>query len=128
MSLIVMTQNRLAKGMTSPTKYSAKAATTNSGKLLVVKNASTSIQVSAPTKATRSGEDRRVAKRTCRVVKYRMESTSAAPSSRLAQVSLNFTGAADALEACSSVRGRLATFRTVLQSPSSALTGTIHPA
>src|SRR3954464_1975859 len=124
MSLIVMTQNRLAKGMTSPTQYSAKAATTNSGKLLVVKNASTSIKVRAPTKATRRGEYRRVAKRTCRVVKYRRESTSAAPSSRLAQVPPGFTGAADTLEA-SSVRGRLATFRTVLQSPSSALTGTI---
>ena len=52
------------------------------------------------------GRYKTIAKRICRVVKYPMESTSAAASSRAARLSLDFTAAAVALEACGSIRGR----------------------
>ena len=100
----------------------------NTQSLAVVKIVPNSIKSKKLRNATMSGEYRKIAKRTCRVVKYPMESTSAAASSRSTLSSLDFTGAAEALEACRAARGRLATFRAVLQSLSSARTGTTHPA
>ena len=62
------------------------------------------------------------------MVNDRMESISAAGSSRTASLSLDFTEAAVALEGCWGIRGQLATFRGVLRSFSSARTDTAQPA
>ena len=100
----------------------------NAQRLAVVKIRPTSMKSRTLKKTTKPGEYKKIANRTCRVVKYPMESTSAAASSRSALFSSDFTGAVKALEACWSARGRLATFRAVLQSLSSARTCTTHPA
>src|ERR1700687_1597728 len=103
----------------------------NAQRLAVVKIVPNSMKSKKLRNATMSGEYKKSAKRTCRVVKYPMESTSAAASSRSAQGSPDFTEVAkalEALEACRGARGRFATFRAVLQSLSSARTGTTHPA
>ncbi len=100
----------------------------NVQRLAVVKIVPNSMKPKELRNVTMSGEYRKIAKRTCRAVKYPMESTSAAASSRATLGSPDFTEAVKAVEACRAARGRLATFRTVLQSLSSARTGTTHPA
>ncbi len=82
-------------------------------------------KLTTPRKAITPGEYKNNAKRTCRVVKYPMESTSAAASSGS---TLILSDSAEAFEASRSSRGRRATFRAVLQSLSNARTGTAHPA
>ena len=64
----------------------------NAQRLAVVKIVPNSMKSKKLRKATMSGEYKKIAKRTCRVVKYPMESTSAAASSRLALFSPDFTG------------------------------------
>ena len=86
-----MTQSRLAKGMTRPSKYRKKPTMMNAQRLAVVKNVPTSTKPKTLRKATKPGEYKKIAKRTCRVVKYPMESTSAAASSRSALFSSDFT-------------------------------------
>ena len=125
MNLIIMTQSRLAKGAARPNKYRKKPTMMNAQRLAVAKNVPISTWPKTLRKTTKAGEYKKIAKRTCRVVKVPTESTCAAVSSRSALFSSDFIGA---LKACWSTRGRLATFRTVLQSLSSARTGTNHPA
>src|SRR6516164_2996998 len=101
----------------------------NDQRLAVVRNAPTSTYANAMKKPTKPGEYKRIAKRTCRVVKYPMESTSAAASSRSMLLSLDIRAAvAAAVDACCRTRGQLATFLGVLQSLSSARTDTTQPA
>ena len=95
-SFIIMTQSKLAKGTTRPSRYRQKPTMMNSQRLAVVKNAPTSTKLTTASKATKPGEYKKIAKRTCRVVKYPMESTSAAASSRSALCSSDFTGAVGA--------------------------------
>src|SRR5258707_10206618 len=83
----------------------------NAQRLAVVKIVPNSMKSKKLRKTTMSGEYKKIAKKTCRVVKYPMESTSAVASSRSALFSPDFTGSAKALEACRRARGRLATFR-----------------
>src|SRR5262245_22216826 len=91
----------------------------------VAKNMSTSKTPKTLRKANKAGEYTKLAKRTCKVVKYGSESTSAAASSRSAVFPPELTAAAvEDLEGCCSSRGRPDTFRAVLQSPSNARTGT----
>src|SRR3974377_2617527 len=101
----------------------------NPERLAVVKNVPTSTYHNAIRKPTNPGEYKRIAKRTCSVVKYPMESTFAAASSRPTPLSSDFKGTVGGdSDACCRIRGRVATFLAVLQSVTSARTGTAHPA
>src|SRR6516164_4754517 len=101
----------------------------NPERLAVVKNVPTSTYANAMMKPTTPGEYKKIAKRTCRVVKYPMERTFAAASSRPTPFSSDFKGTVGGdSEACCRTRGQLATFLAVLQSVTSARTGTTHPA
>ena len=77
-NFIVMTQSRLAKGVTRPSKYRKRPAMINSHRLAVVKKVPTSAKSRATRKTTKPGEYNNIAKRTCRAVKYPTGSTSAA--------------------------------------------------
>src|SRR6476646_11828291 len=101
-NFMIMTQSRLAKGMTRASKYRKKPSMMNVQRLAVVRNVSTSSKTLR--KATKAGEYKKIAKRTCRVVKYPMDSTSAAASSRSALSSPDFTEAAKAF-ACRGAHG-----------------------
>ena len=77
----------------------------NVQRLAVVNECSDVDEVRVTRKAAKAGEYRTIAKRTCRVVKYPMESTSAAASSRSARSSSDFTGAVGALAVCGAPAG-----------------------
>src|ERR1700682_4075327 len=104
-NFIIMTQSRLAKGVTRASKYRKKPSMMNDQRLAVAKNDPNSTELTTPRKASKAGEYRKIAKRTCRVVKYPTESTSAATSSRAALFPSDFTGAVGAVEARWSARG-----------------------
>ena len=96
-NLIIMTQSRLAKGMTRASKYRKKPTMMNVPEAGGHEERPDFGEAKTLRKATKPGEYKKIAKRTCRVVKYPMESTSAAASSRSALFSSDFTGAAGAL-------------------------------
>ena len=76
-------------------------ATMNVQMLAVAKNFPNSMKSTSWRQATKSGEYKQIAKRTCKVVKHPTDSTSTALSSRSALFSSDFTAAVTALEACS---------------------------
>ena len=127
-SFIVMTQSRLTNGVTRASRYRNKPSIMNDQSPAVAKNVPISAKSTTLRKSRNAGEYRIIANRICRVVKVPMERTSAAASSRRAPFLSDVKGAGEGLAACRSARGRAAIFRAVLQSVSSARTGTNHPA
>src|SRR5262245_37291094 len=98
--LIIMTHSRLAKGKTRTSKYKKAPVMMNAQRLPVVKSLPTSAKSRIMRNATKPGEYKRIAKRTCRLVKYLTERISAAASSRSAQCASDVTDAEEDADDC----------------------------
>ena len=93
-----------------------------------MKNSPISAKTISPRKLNKGGANNKARNRTCNVVKKPTDNTFAAASSRLLLFRSGFIADTGVPLACWSCRGRLATFRAVSLSLSSARTGTTHPA